>query len=304
MKNSLGAKGLSMSAATSISNLCNQRSKDIASSLSDLNNAEKTLKIGEDTFTETPGRPVPTNVVELLKEKSRLAATQAFLMENIKAKDELINSIKKERFINDVKIPEQPKLVSQKLQSIVDEAWGWEQLTSGEYNDFLEAEAYAAHIGLFIHKNGTLDRLRTQLPATRTLEFIDDVEAGKRSPLKITIHHTQQQLLDYHEELAALHRGYEQKVNYTKSKVKNSVTTENARIEKDNAKIQATVNEENKVLNLEFQSKYAVWAADEREASHLFESARQKRVQDAVALAIVVPSQFQPVVDMFLNQLK
>jgi hypothetical protein len=33
---------------------------------------------------------MPTNVVELLTEKARLSATQAFLMENIKAKDELI----------------------------------------------------------------------------------------------------------------------------------------------------------------------------------------------------------------------
>lgn len=303
MKNSLGAKGLSMSSASSISNLCNQRSKDITASLSDLNNAEKILKIGEDIFTETPGRPVPSNVVELLKEKARLSATQAFLMENIKAKDELINSIKRERFNFDVKNPEQPKLVQKSLEVVIEEEWGWNQLSSNEYNEFLEAEAYASHIGQFIHKGGSLDRLRTYLPSLKTLEFVE-IEEGKKTPLKIIVHHTQQQLLDFHEELAALHRRYEQKVNFFKSKVKNSVTTENARIQNVNAKIQAEVNEINKKLNLEYQSAYAVWAADEREASHKFEAERQKRIQDAVALNIVVPERFQPVVDMFLNKLK
>jgi len=55
MKNSLSSKGLSMSQAQSISNLCNQRSKDITASLADINNVEKTLTIGEDTYTETKG---------------------------------------------------------------------------------------------------------------------------------------------------------------------------------------------------------------------------------------------------------
>lgn len=303
MKNSLGVKGLSMSSAQSISNLCNQRSKDITTTLSDLNNAEKTLKIGEDEFVETAGKPVPSNVVELLKEKSRLAATQAFLMENIKAKDELISSIKRERFNYDIKTPKKPELMEKPLESLVDEEWGWNQLTPSEYNEFLEAEAYASHIGQFIHKNGTLNRLRTQLPLTKTLEFID-IEEGKRTPLKITIHHTQKQLLDYHEELAALHRGYEQKVNYFKSKVKNSVTTENARIQNSNAKIQAEVNEVNKKLTTEWQSSYTIWAANEREASYKFEAERQKEIQDVVVFNITVPERFQPVVDMFLNQLK
>ncbi len=51
------------------------------------------------------------------------------------------------------------------------------------------------------------------------LEFME-IETGKKTPLKVTIHHTPEQLLEIHEELAALHRGYEQKVNYFKSKVK------------------------------------------------------------------------------------
>jgi hypothetical protein len=124
MKNSLSTKGLSMSQAQSISNLCNQRSKDITAKLADINNVSKELTIGADNYTETKGHPIPTNVVELLTAKARLSATQAFLMENIKAKDELINKIKQERFTYGIEFPERPKLISEILPSEVDEDFG------------------------------------------------------------------------------------------------------------------------------------------------------------------------------------
>jgi hypothetical protein len=302
MKNSLSSKGLSMSQAQSISNLCNQRSKDITAALADINNVEKTLTIGTETYIETQGNPIPDNVVALLQDKARLSATQAFLMENIKAKDELINSIKRERFEYDVESPERPKLISETIPSEVDEAFGWDQLTQAEYNEYLESEAYASHIGQFIHKGGRLDRLRAELPTIKTLEFME-IEVGKKTPMKVEVHHTSQQLLAVHEELAGLHRGYEQKVNYFKSKVKNATTTENARIQKERGVIQARVNEQNSAAANTYKLAYDKWAGEERKAQHEFEEARQARIESAVALKIDVASRFQSVVDEFLNQL-
>jgi hypothetical protein len=46
-KHSLSAKGLSLSQAQSISNMCNQRVREINNKLSVVNNASKTLEIGE-----------------------------------------------------------------------------------------------------------------------------------------------------------------------------------------------------------------------------------------------------------------
>jgi hypothetical protein len=304
MKNSLAVKGLSMSQAQSISNLCNQRSKDITASLADINNVEKTLTIGEDTYIETQGNPIPANVVELLTAKARLSATQAFLMENIKAKDELINKIKYEGFIYDVEAPVRPKTISEVIPTEVDEDFGWDTLSAAEYNEFIEAEAYASHIGQFIHKGGKLDRLRAELPTIKTLEFMDNIEAGKRTPLKISIHHTPAQLLTIHEELAAVHRGYEQKVNYFKSKIKNATTSENARIQKERGEIQARVNQQNSDLSNAYKLAYEQWTAEQRKAQHEFEEKRQARIQEAVNLKIEVAERFQDVVDEFLNQLK
>jgi hypothetical protein len=303
MKNSLSSKGLSMSQAQSVSNLCNQRSKDITAQLADINNVSKELTIGSDTYIETKGNPIPSGVVTLLQAKARLAATQAFLMENIKAKDELIKDIQTERFNYEVEAPVRPLTISKNLPMEVSEDFGWDQLTAFEYNEFLEAEAYASHIGQFIHKGGKLDRLRAELPTIKTLEFME-IEVGKKTPLKVSVHHTPEQLLTIHEELAALHRGYEQKVNYFKSKVKNAVTSENARIQKERGNIQAEVNQQNADQANAYKISYEQWSADQYKAQHEFEEKRQGRIQDAVSLKINVAERFQDVVDEFLNQLK
>ena len=302
MKNSLSSKGLSMSQAQSISNLCNQRSKDITAALADINNVEKTLTIGTETYIETQGNPIPDNVVALLQDKARLSATQAFLMENIKAKDSLITSIQRENYYASAPRPESPEYVEVELKKLVTEEWAWNELLAAEYNEFLEAEAYAAHIGQFIHKGGTLDRLRTELPKIKTLEFME-IEIGKKTPMKVEVHHTSAQLLSIHEELANTHREYEQKVNYFKSKVKNAVTKENARIANENGDAVAKANEANQTLRDEYRKLNEEWNAFVRKETQEFEAKRQARIEAAVALKIDVAPRFQSVVDEFLNQL-
>jgi hypothetical protein len=103
--------------------------------------------------------------------------------------------------------------------------------------------------------------LRAELPTIKTLEFME-IEVGKKTPMKVSVHHTSEQLLAIHEQLAALHRGYEQKVNYFKAKVKNSVTSENARIAKERADIQSEVNEINSKQDVEYKNAYDKWAAE------------------------------------------
>ena len=303
MKNSLAEKGLSMSQAQSISNLCNQRAKEITSKLSDVNNASKHIVIDKVTYTEQQGIELPANVSELLTEKARLSATQAFLMENIKAKDELINSIKGEYFEFTTPAPERPTYEVAKEINSVNEKWGWDQLTVAEYNEFLEAEAFAAHIGQFIHKGGKLDQLRAELPTIKTLEFME-IETGKKTPMTISVHHKADDLMELHEELAGLHRTYEQKVNYFKAKVKNAVTAENARIAKENAIAESNVNVTNEALRLKYSQESETWRSQYGKALQEFEAQRQVRIQTAANLRIEVAPRFQDVVDEFLKAVK
>ena len=299
-KNSLASKGLSMSQAQSISNLCNQRSRDISFKLRDINNVEKVLEIGEKTYIETPGKKMPENVMELISDKSRLHATQAFLMENIKAKDEMISEIKNRQMTFHLPIPIRGVLQETEIESSVSEDWGWDQLSTSEYNEYLQAEAFASHVGQFIHKGGKLDNLRSELPTLKTLEWIE-VEAGKKTPLKVSVHHTAEELGDLHEKLAGVHRNYEQRVNYFKAKVKNLVTSENARIAKENAVKEASAAEANQKVLSDYNKVKEEWQSNYRQASHLFEEERQNEIKNSAALRIAIDPRFQAVIDMFLK---
>lgn len=299
MKHSLSTTGLSLSQAQSISNLCFQRTQEIANQLAIINNSEKTLTLGGDTYIETVGNKIPTDVVDLVLKKGLLHATQAFLMENIKAKDVLIRELKAKVFISELEQPVYPKLEQATLLPLVDEKWGWEQLSVLEYNEYLEAESYAAHIGQFIHKGEKLDVLRKELPFLKTLEWIN-VEDGKKTPLKVSIHHTSDELAKIHEQLAAKHRQYEQRVNYFKAKVKNLTTEENARRSAENNVLLSKVNAENEMLKANHINDLIKYNAINHKEAQIFEEKRQEDIKKTSALRINVDPRFQPIVDVFL----
>jgi hypothetical protein len=303
-KHSLSSKGLSLSQAQSISNLCNQRSRDINSKLSTVNNFSRDLKIGEETYVETVGMEMPENVVDLLLEKAELHSTQAFLMENIKAKDDLIKSIQKEVFDynSEVPYPQREKLELFREESHKDESWAWDQLTNSEYNEYLEAEAFASHIGQFIHKGGVLDKLRTELPTIKTLEWME-VEEGKKTPMKVNIHHNSEELLALHETLASHHRKYEQRVNYFKAKIKNLLTSKNSEISRSNSEKQNEINSKNTLVMEAYEKECNKWEGENSKALHVFEEGRQKRISEAAGMRIDVDGRFQKTIDTFLSSL-
>jgi hypothetical protein len=303
MKHALASKGLSLSQAQSISNLCNQRSRDIQSNISVINNAEKTLKFEGTDYVKQVANPMPANIVELLTEKSRLHATQAFLMENIRAKDELLASKRRELLNFDKESPDSPDLIWAEELDHASEAWGWEQLTTAQWEEYLEAEAYAAHIGQFIHKGGKLDELRKELPTMELLEWAE-IETGKKTPVQVERHHTLSELSATHETLSGLHRQYEQRVNYFKAMVKNAVTVENARRERVNADEAARVNQINKELTVQYETLRREWIEARKQAEFAFNEAKQKDIEQIAALRIEVPARFQTVVDEFLKGLE
>jgi hypothetical protein len=303
MKNhSLNTKGLSMSQAQSISNLCNQACRDIDAKLGNFNNASKSLTIGTETYIETPGNPISSDLVELLTTKSALHAAQAFLMENIRAKDELLDESRTKRFIYNVLPPTSPELKYVEPYDDVTEEWAKLQLSKTEYAEFLEAEAFAAHFGRFIHKGGKLDKLRVELPNIKTLEWIE-VEDGKKTPMKVQVHHTIDQLGGLHETLAAIHRKYEQRVNYYKAKIKNLVTTENARLAREYANALGEINKQNEELLTKYESERKLWGDSRQQAAAEFEEMRQQEIAQIAALRIEVAEQFKPVIDKYLAQL-
>lgn len=307
-KNSLTPNnGLSLSQAQSISNLCNQRAREINAKLTGINNFSKTVETGGKTLTIVNGKEMPVNIVELLKEKAELHACQAYLMENIKAKDTMLNDVKREQpDFSGIEIPKRPLTelvdVRNKLLDEVNDEFGWSQLSVSEYNEYLEAEAFASHIGQFIHKDGILDRLRTELPLIPPVEWMT-IKDGEKTPVEIKTHHTTDGLLKVHEELAALHRQFEQRVNYFKAKVKNLTTEENARIAKVNADMQNEAEAINNKLNSEYDTAFKAYTEKIKSVKAEFEKVRQTKIKEIATMRIQVDSRFQKTIDIFLKQL-
>lgn len=302
MKHNLTPTGLSLSQAQSISNLCFQRAQEITNKLSGINNASRTVKVNGETYEETVGKPMPDNLTELLLEKAKLHAAQAFLMSNIKMKDELLKQLRMKPFTTLLEEPSIPNYTDFRAVPMIGEDFGWEQLSSNEFSEYLEAEAYAAHIGQFIHKGGILDELRKELPGIKTLDWME-ITAGVRTPIVVAPHHTSEQLLNHHEALAVLHRKYEQRVNYYKAKVKNLVTEENARISRENADKIGTMSKENELLRASYISLFTIYQEAVRKEKEAFEAKRQDDTKLIAALRISVDPRFQDTVDAFLKDL-
>lgn len=298
-------KGLSLSQAQSISNLCNQCAFEISAELNGVNNASKTVKVDGEIKTLVTAKPLPSNVIGLLKKKASLHACQAFLMENIKAKDTMLKDIRLQTAdLSAVVFPENPNFINAKDGSLheVDEDWGWEQLSTAEINEYTEAEAFAAHIGQFIHKAGGLTALRAELPNIPSIEWMNIYDKVK-TPIDIVVHHKSEDLLKVHNELASSHREYEQRVNYFKAKVKNLVTAENARIAKHNADLQNAAAKQNNILQLGYETAYKMANEQANDIRVEFEKTRQARIADIAAMRISIDARFQPIIDMFLSKL-
>tara|TARA_R110000782_G_scaffold267185_5_gene362380 strand:+ start:229 stop:1149 length:921 start_codon:yes stop_codon:yes gene_type:complete len=296
MKNSLSEKGLSMSSAASISNLCNQRANDISAKLENLNNESTSFKAGGDTFEYTSAHKLPENVVGLLTEKAKLHGAQAFLVYNIKVKEALIKVIQQEILVSSLEKPEGKEMAQGKFLKEVDEDWGKSQLKLAEVNEFLHEESMAAHYGQFIHKNSILENLRKDINKPGKLEFVS-LKDGERTPIKVERHHTAEQLAELHEEISVLHRDSEKRVNYFKAKIKNLVTLENASIARDNAKEQSRVNDINEGLSAEYTRELAEWSGKVREEKDTFEADRNVRLIIASKLRIEVSPLFKELID-------
>jgi len=300
----LSTKGLSMSQAQSISNLCNQNALEIQRELESYNNCSKSIVIDKQSYVMQEASVIPDNILEKLKIKGDLHACQAFLMEAIKGKDAEIERIQNTR-------PDFSHLVEPKRQCAtdydvihnVDESWGWSKLTDAEYSEYLQAEAMAAHLGQFIHKNGKLSSLRKELSNMPSIEWFN-VEDNKKTPVKITKHHHAQSLMQLHEDVAEEHRKYEQRVNYFKAKVKNLVSDENARIQKENADKAAIFLKQEEALNREYTLAMDEYKGELCRLTMEFNAQRELNVKSAAALRINVDPRFQSVIDLFITSEK
>ena len=305
-KNNLSKTGLSLSQAQSISNLCNQRAIEIDNGLNNINNFSKKVNIDGVDHITVAAKPMPGNVVELLTNKAELTACQAFLRENMKAKEDMLSAAKYDTVDTSSLIPpKRPTFVSAELLSEVNEDFGWSKLTEAELNENYEAEAFAATIGKFIHDKSPLAKLRAELPTIPAIDWMVVKGDGTKTPVEIIVNegHTSEKLAAIHEELAAAHRGYEQKVNFFKSKVKNLTTLENARIAKVNSDATQEALKINNDLAADYRTAEKAYNEQVKQLHADFEMERQATIKQVAALRIEIDPRFQKVIDFFIDRL-
>jgi len=297
----LAKKGLSMSQAQTVSNLCNQNAIEIHRELESYNNCGKSINVGGQVYDLQEGIPIPNDIIKKLKNKGDLHACQAFLMEAIKGKDTVIQLLRnKTPDLSHLVQPQKVDAPDYEILDTQDESWGWTQLSDAEHAEFLQEEAMASHLGQFIHKGSKLADLRRMLPLTPSIEWFT-IDDGKKTPVKVTKHHVSSALMSLHEEIAEAHRKHEQRVNYFKAKVKNLVSDENARIQKENANNAAKFLKLEKELNQNYQLAMDAYNGEILRLTMEFNSQRELNIKDAAALRISVDSRFQHIVDMFIE---
>ena len=297
----LAKKGLSMSQAQTISNLCNQNALEITREIESYNNCSKSINVNGQVYDLQEGIAIPGDILEKLKNKGDLHACQAFLMEAIKGKDTVISLLKQETpDLSHLVEPTRVYTPDYDILDTQDESWGWSQLSDAEFAEYLQEESMASHLGQFIHQKGKLTQLRKDLANTPSIEWFN-VEDGKKTPVKVTKHHVSSVLMAMHEGVAEHHRKHEQRVNYFKAKVKNLVSDENARIQKVNADKAAEFLKLEKELNEEYRSALDAYNGEILRLTMEFNSERELNIKDAAALRINVDPRFQHIVDMFME---
>lgn len=210
----LNTKGLTITQAQNISNLCNQRNEMLESKLNNLNNySAKITDYTGNTHVIQDARPVPGDIDKVLSEMGENSALQAFLMDNLRKREEIMNAVKDEDFEFDP----QPKQEGCDFLRKAD----MDYLTVDERIKYLYLEAKCARIGSFIHKNGQLTILRKNVDAENHFQTYS-LEVGKQIPVVKTFHHTSHNLLIVHEKLSETHRELSMKLNYFKAKIKNA----------------------------------------------------------------------------------
>ena len=136
-----------MSQAQSISNLCNQRAVEIDNTVDNFNVIAKTLTIDGEIYEKVEAKPIADNIIELIMYKAKYNGTQAFLMECIKAKEALLESIQMEQpSIGHITMPEKKYIDTPLYKDTVTEDWGWQQLSAKEMAEYLDVEAQAAQV--------------------------------------------------------------------------------------------------------------------------------------------------------------
>ena len=296
-KHFLSKTGLSITQAQSISNLCNQYCVEIDNVLQNINIISKEFTFNQEHFIEQKANKIPENLIELLNKKGEYASLQAFLMENIKLKDYLLEQAENTYFHFKEESPVKPKFVDPKTSPRITEV----QLSEEDRIDYLIQESFASQIGKFIHKGEKLDTLRKEASNTPLVEW-KKIDSNITIPVKNTIHTTPEELFKIHLQLVEIHRVHSQKLNYYKAKIKNQLADLNEENVKKNAEEYQKASSKYEKELQEYNEELRKYGERYHKALYTFQEEKEKEMKRIASLRIRIPEIFKPLVDTLLKK--
>ena len=292
-----GDGGISMSDANSVAGKAGDIADSVNRLLSQTGSFIKTTDLdGKRVTLEMPKKL--GNITEIAKKDGELYGLKAYLMEAIKAKNQMIDYLKIapieefkeadeefERF--DTKEDELPER-EETTENTVLQNW-----TLEERAEYYLLEARVAHLGKKIHPNGIFDNLaQNSFEGVRyEREELNSGEGGTKTHIaEVTSVYTPAEAQTAFYELHDERRELEKRLNFFKARLKNELNQQMLEAEKD---YRAKLNEFN-----EMQTKKR--ERNEKLRS-IWESRRLDYVRKVSDLKILIPNVLKEIYDFVVN---
>lgn len=296
MNNFLSKTGLSITQAQSASNLANQKAMSIKDDLDRWQIIKASVKLDGTVYVLNHGvELINSEVKEMLMNISQLHAVQAFLMYNLKERQAMMKEIEYREFEFEYDV-EQPIRPEPKESISIEE---FNPFSAKEQAEYLAVEAYAAHIGQFIHKDEQLDKYRKNFHAM--MDFDTRVIGEETLPVTKEEKVSKDALDALHEDLSKEHRKYNQRLNYFKAKSKNlldkhsqQIYVENNAIQDYNEGVFQAYNTERQLWN----DKYNVAKA---KARNIFDAQVSSDLNKVSQLRITIPQEYKELIDELIE---
>lgn len=308
----LGEKGLTSTEASHKANMLGKMAERAKARVNALSAYTQTVYMDEKDVTTITG--VKVDFLKLALEAGNYYQGSAWLREAVKAKDELIQSIKTlhiSEFHDEAEDGAYRKVsLDYPVKEVIDnDAITEEDIidtwTVADRAEYLSIEANVAALGKLLHKGGVLDKLRDDVLFFKPTEIKEYKKLGGMTAFVATntLLYTDVEIDSQFMQLQEQHRTWESKLNGFKAKIKNDLSIKQQELIKVTARAQADENQRYNKLVKEFNAEVDEVDQHNKLINDLLQGKKLDLVKWCSKLKVVVPNALQPIFDL-VNETK
>jgi hypothetical protein len=233
------------------------------------------------------------------EKEGRYYALSSWLKESIKAKNNLLEFYRtcdaSEFLEGEETIPEFNEVAPARILPPRILAWTENdaigELSVAERAEYYSLEAYAAHIGKYIHTGGVFSNVKNDLAGGPVIGFHKIVQNGQPTdiPMYSDANFNESEVNKEYFELQAKHREYESKLNSYKARLQNQVTEKNAEFQKQYTLESVKSSNEIDSLTREYNARYQKFQNELETLNSVLQTRRLEKIREVSAYKIVIP---------------